>query len=42
MSNVVDINKARLNSILKQIKRQEDLIEKAHRSPLFGLADICI
>ena len=42
MNNFVDINKLRLDAILKKIKKQEDLIEKAHRSPLFGLADICI
>tara|TARA_R100000773_G_scaffold4994_1_gene5519 strand:- start:3009 stop:3260 length:252 start_codon:yes stop_codon:yes gene_type:complete len=42
MSNVVNINKARLDSLLKKIKRQEDLIAKAQQSPLIGLAGICI
>ena len=42
MSNIVNINKLRLDAILKKIKKQEDLIEKAHQSPLLGLADICI
>jgi len=42
MNNIVDINRLRLDAILKKIKRQEDLIAKAHRSPLLGLADICI
>ena len=42
MSNVVDINKARLNRILKKIKRQEDLIAKAQQSPLISLAELAI
>ena len=36
MNNVVDINKLRVDAILKKIKKQEDLIEKAHRSPLYS------
>ena len=42
MSNVVNINRLRVGALLKKIQRQKDLIEKAHRSPLHGLADICI
>ena len=42
MSNVVNINKLRVDSLLKQIKKQEDLIEKAHRSPLISLAELAI
>ena len=42
MSNVVDINKVKLDNILKKIKRQEDLIEKAKRSPLVSLAELAI
>ena len=30
MSNVVDINKLRVDAILKKIKKQEDFIEKAN------------
>ena len=42
MSNVVDINKLRVDAIYKKIKKQEDLIEKAHRSPLISLAELAI
>ena len=42
MSNVVDINKVKLDNILKKIKRQEDLIEEAKRSPLVSLAELAI
>ncbi len=42
MSNVVDINRLRLNAILKKIKKQEDLIKKARRSPLISLAELAI
>ena len=40
--NVVNINKLRVDAILKKIKKQEDLIEKAHRSPLISLAELAI
>ena len=42
MSNVVNINRLRVNAILKEIKKQEDFIEKAHRSPLISLAELAI
>mgnify|MGYP003124608660 CR=1 FL=1 len=40
--NVVNINKLRLDAILKKIKRQEDLIKKAQQSPLVSLAELAI
>ena len=40
MSNVVNINKLRIDALLKKIKKQEDLIEKAQRSPLYSLAEL--
>jgi hypothetical protein len=42
MNNVIDINRLRIDALLKQIKKQEDLIEKAHRSPLISLAELAI
>ena len=42
MSNVVNINRLRVDALLKKIKVQEDLIEKAHRSPLYSLAELAI
>ena len=42
MSNVVNINKLRIDALLKKIKKQEDLIEKAQQSPLYSLAELAI
>ena len=42
MSNVVNINRLRVNAILKEIKKQADFIEKAHRSRLISLAELAI
>ncbi len=42
MNNVVDINKLRVDAILRKIKKQEDLIAKARQSPLISLAELAI
>jgi hypothetical protein len=42
MSNVIDLHRIKLANILKMIKKQEDLIEKAKQSPLVSMAELAI
>lgn len=42
MNNVININRVKVDNLLKQIREQEDLIIKCQRSPLISLARLAI